>query len=64
MASQETQPAASSSNAQNAGSPMDTSSAPAPATTSTATVVDEASKKDRALAEFMLMLDDYEPLVC
>lgn len=34
------------------------------ATTSDSTAVDEATKKDRALADFMLMLDDYEPLVC
>ena len=25
---------------------------------------DEEAKKDRTLAEFLLMLDDYEPLVC
>lgn len=44
---------------------MDTSSVSAPAAaTTSAAVVDEATKKDRALAEFMLMLDDYEPLVC
>lgn len=44
---------------------MDTSLANGPATTITATTaVDEATKKDRALADFMLMLDDYEPLVC
>jgi hypothetical protein len=25
---------------------------------------DELARKDRTLAEFMLMLDEYEPLVC
>jgi len=35
----------------------------APQQTAPTTVIDEATKKDRALAEFMLMLDDYEPLI-
>lgn len=60
MASQDMQATASSSNAQNAASPMDAVPAAQPQTT----IVDEATKKDRALAEFMLMLDDNEPLVC
>lgn len=43
---------------------MDTSLANGSGATVTATTaVDEATKKDRALADFMLMLDDYEPLV-
>lgn len=44
---------------------MDTTLTTGPApTTTVAPAVDEATKKDRALADFMLMLDDYEPLVC
>jgi hypothetical protein len=63
MSSQDNQAAASSSKAQDAGSPMDATPS-APQQTAPTTVIDEATKKDRALAEFMLMLDDYEPLVC
>jgi hypothetical protein len=63
MASQDNQAVASSSKAQDAGSPMDASPS-VPLQTATTTVVDDATKKDRALAEFMLMLDEYEPLVC
>lgn len=59
--SQDMQATASSSAAAAAASPMpidaSSSQAVAPA------VLDEGAKKDRALAEFMLMLDDYEPLV-
>jgi len=63
MTSQDNQAAASSSKVQDAGSPMDVAPS-APQQTAPTTVIDEATKKDRALAEFMLMLDDYEPLVC
>lgn len=63
MASQDNQAAASSSKAPDAGSPMD-STPSIPQQSAATTIVDEAAKKDRALAEFMLMLDDYEPLVC
>ena len=62
MTSQD-QAAASSSKAHDAGSPMDATPS-APQQAAPTTVIDEATKKDRALAEFMLMLDDYEPLVC
>lgn len=61
MSAPESQPVASSSvnvNPNNAGSPMDT----APPATAVPTIT-ESYKKDRELAEFMLMLDEYEPLV-
>lgn len=63
MASQDNQAAASSSKAQEAGSPMETTPS-LPQQSAPTAALDEATKKDRALAEFMLMLDDYEPLVC
>ncbi|KAF8318645.1 transcription initiation factor IID TAF10 subunit [Clavulina sp. PMI_390] len=65
MATQETQATATSSSTQNVGSPMDTSGSTLPVA-GPSTIngpMDEAAKKDRALADFMLMLDDYEPLI-
>lgn len=59
--SQDMQATASSSAAAAAASPMPIDASSSQVTAPAA--LDEGAKKDRALAEFMLMLDDYEPLV-
>lgn len=40
------------------------SSSQAPASSQASRQTAEEARKDRTLAEFLLMLDDYEPLVC
>ena len=40
------------------------SSSQAPTTTQVSRSTAEEARKDRSLAEFLLTLDDYEPLVC
>ncbi|KAF9517965.1 hypothetical protein BS47DRAFT_1325816 [Hydnum rufescens UP504] len=59
MASQDDQ----SGRPQAGASTANTNGVPAPEATSATRRADELARKDRTLAEFMLMLDDYEPLI-
>ncbi|KAJ3497924.1 hypothetical protein NLJ89_g10284 [Agrocybe chaxingu] len=55
-------PAEASQSTQNAAPAASSSSTTQPAATQSRQAAEEA-RKDRTLAEFMLMLDDYEPLI-